>query len=554
MARLDRNALCALLVIACCLAPSRAQTVGRCPVFPADNIWNAPVDHLPLDPNSAAYVSSIGTSAYLHPDFGSGLWDGSPIGIPYVLVTNQPAVTVSFDYADESDPGPYPIPPNPPIEGGSDHHVLIVDEGNCTLYELYAVARQPNGSWTAGSGAIFDLRANRLRPAGWTSADAAGLPILPGLVRYEEALSGEIQHAIRVTAPRTRAAYVWPARHLASSLTGPQYPSMGQRFRLRADFDISGFSPINQTILRALKKYGMFLADNGASWYITGAPDSRWDNDDLHDLQNILGSAFEAVDSSQLMLTPDSAAVRPAGPATPAIAAVVSAASFTPGASECAWVSVFGTNLAPNARSWRIDEIVDGKLPTELDGVSVSVGGHPAAISYISPGQLNVQVPDRTLGSGVAAQVNTPQGSSSTTLAILALAPGLFTYAAENHRYAAAQHWQDYSIVGKTGLYPGASPARPGEVIILYGTGFGPTLEPQTAAGRLVTQPAPLANRVTVFIGGVAAEVLWAGRSGAGLDQSNIRLPDNLPDGDLAVVAEIAGARTQDNLFLTVAR
>ena len=545
--------LCALLVFSSCLAPARAQTPGKCPAFPADNIWNAAVDRLPLDSNSAAYVSTIGASSHLHPDFGSGLWDGEPMGIPYVLVSNQPAVSVRFDYSDESDPGPYPIPPNPPIEGGSDHHLLIVDEGTCTLYELYDVSQQPNGSWTAGSGAIFDLRSNRLRPAGWTSADAAGLPILPGLLRYDEALSGEIKHAIRFTAPRTRAAYVWPARHLASNLSGTQYPPMGQRFRLRADFEISSFSPINQTILRALKKYGMFLADNGSSWYITGAPDSRWDNDDLHVLQNVPGSAFEAVDSSQLMLTPDSAAVRSASPATPAITGIVSSASFNPGASETAWVSVFGTNLAPDTRSWRIDEIVNGALPTNLDGVSVSIGGQPAAISYISPGQLNVQVPDRTLGSGMAVRVNTPQGFASTTLAVLALAPGLFTYAAENHRYAAAQHWTDYSIAGKAGLYPGSSPARPGEVVILYGTGFGPTVAPQTAAGRLVTQPAALANNVTVFVGGIPAELLWAGRSAAGLDQINIRLPASLPDGDLAVVAEIAGARTQDNLFLTVA-
>ncbi len=293
-----------------------APTLAGCSVFPADNIWNTPVDTLPVDPNSDVYVATIGANASVHADFGSGLWEGGPIGIPYVTVPGtQPRVPVTFDYADESDPGPYPIPPDAPIEGGAasngDRHVLVVDRDNCVLYELYYAFPVNGGSaWTAGSGAIFDLSSHALRPASWTSADAAGLPILPGLVRYAEVAAGEIRHALRFTAPQTRRAYVWPARHYASDLTGAQYPPMGQRFRLKADFDIRGFSPEVQVILRALKTYGMMLADNGAAWYISGAPDERWDNDVLHELHQITGAAFEAVDVSALMVDANSGQVK----------------------------------------------------------------------------------------------------------------------------------------------------------------------------------------------------------------------------------------------------
>ena len=290
-------------------------TIAGCEVFPGDNIWNAPVDTLPLDPNSATYVATIGAARTMHADFGSGLWDGGPIGIPYTTVPgNQSRVAVSFYYPDESDPGPYPIPPGAPIEGGpdssGDRHVLVVDRDNCVLYEVYDAWPQSDGSWDAGSGAVYNLRSNSLRTAGWTSADAAGLPILPGLVRYDEVAAGEIRHALRFTAPQTRRLYVWPARHYASSLTGTQYPPMGQRFRLRTNYDISGFSPTVQVILRALKKYGMMLADNGAAWYLSGAPDERWDNDVLHELHLVRGADFEAVDESSLMLDPDSGQVR----------------------------------------------------------------------------------------------------------------------------------------------------------------------------------------------------------------------------------------------------
>jgi hypothetical protein len=286
-------------------------TLAGCRVFPSNNIWNAPVDSLPVDENSDAYVDTIGAAENVHADFGSGTWDGGPIGIPYIDVSGgQPRVAVSFDYADESDPGPYPIPDDAPIEGGSqstgDRHVLVLDRDNCVLYELFDASPNPDGSWHAGSGAVFDLNSHDLRPAGWTSADAAGLPILPGLARYEEVASGEIDHALRFTAPKTRRDYVWPARHHASNLTAPQYPPMGQRFRLKAGFDVSGFSNDAKIILQALKTYGMMLADNGSAWFISGAPDERWNNDVLRELHQVHGSDFEAVDVSSLMVDPDS--------------------------------------------------------------------------------------------------------------------------------------------------------------------------------------------------------------------------------------------------------
>ncbi len=291
----------------------------RCAVLPADNIWNRRVDTLPLDPRSSQYVATIGSNAALHPDFGSGEWppgSGSPIGIPFTEVTaNEPAVTITYTaYGDESDPGPFPIPADAPIEGGSggtgDRHVIVVDRSACVLYELFDASPVADGSWRASSGARYDLTSNQLRPNGWTSADAAGLPIYPGLLRYEEVAAGRITHAIRFTAPQTRNTHVWPARHHASSLSGPEYPPMGQRFRLGAGFDISGYSPQIQVILQAFKEYGLVLADNGAPWYISGAPSPDWNNDVLRELKTVPGSAFEAVDVSSLMFDPDSGRAR----------------------------------------------------------------------------------------------------------------------------------------------------------------------------------------------------------------------------------------------------
>jgi len=289
--------------------------IASCNIFPDDNIWNTPIDNAPLHPNSTNYINTIGANRGLHADFGSGVWppgSDSPIGIPYVVVgSNQPEIAVSFDYADESDPGPYPIPPDAPIEGGSttnegDRHVLVLEKDNCILYELFAATKLPDNSWEAGSGAIFDLNSHDLRPDGWTSADAAGLPILPGLIRYDEVAAGEINHAIRFTAPQTQRAYVWPARHFASSQTGTNYPPMGIRLRLKENIDISGYPTEMQVILQAMKTYGLILADNGSAWYISGVPDERWDNDMLHDIDDVIGSNFEVVDVSGWMIDSDS--------------------------------------------------------------------------------------------------------------------------------------------------------------------------------------------------------------------------------------------------------
>jgi hypothetical protein len=284
-------------------------SIANCRIFPADNIWNARVDSLPIHRMSGAWIDNIGREEGFHTDFGSGTWDGGPIGIPYNVVIGSMtnAYTLEFYYPDESDPGPYPVPEKPLMEYGSDHHILVVDTDRCMLYEIYD-ASFADGAWSGGSGAIWDLNSNALRPETWTSADAAGLPILPGLVRYEEILAGEIKHALRFTAEET-AGYIWPARHQTSDLQ-EGVPPMGARFRLKADYDISGFPPEMQVILQAMKNYGIMLADNGSNWFVSGAPDERWDNDMLHLLDVFTGADFEAVDTSGLLVDLDSGEVK----------------------------------------------------------------------------------------------------------------------------------------------------------------------------------------------------------------------------------------------------
>jgi len=282
--------------------------IGSCPVFPKENIWNTAIDKLPKHPESDAYIESIGPAAKVHADFG-GKW-----GMPFIEIpAGTPPAKVTFRYSDESDPGRYPIPEGVPIEGGAgdsgDTHILMVDQAKCVLYEIYKAHQTGPGQWGAGAGAIFNLKSNELRKANWTSADAAGLPIFPGLVRYDEVESGEIDHALRFTIPHTQAAYVWPARHKASGNTSLNVPPMGVRFRLRAGFDLSNYSLANRVILKALKKYGMFLADNGSAVFISGLQDSRWDIDDLHKLGGVTAADFEAVDESDLQKSSNSGAV-----------------------------------------------------------------------------------------------------------------------------------------------------------------------------------------------------------------------------------------------------
>ena len=290
----------------------------NCAMFPADNVWNTNISQLPVDPDSAEWMASMDSATTnLHPDFGPSGDPSTPYGIPYTVVSpSQPLVDVTFQYASESDPGPYPFGPDTPIEGGAqstgDRHAIMVNPTTCTLYELYDAQYSPAGS-TAGSGAIWNLNSNALRPSGWTSADAAGLPILPGLVRYDEVESGAITHAIRMTAESTDTSFIWPARHEAGTSSNPDLPPMGARFRLKASYDISGYSPQAQVVLRAMQQYGLILADNGSNWYFGGTADPAWPSALVNELKEVPASAFEAVDESSLMVDPNSGQARQTG-------------------------------------------------------------------------------------------------------------------------------------------------------------------------------------------------------------------------------------------------
>ncbi len=335
--------------------------------FPADNPWNRDVSADPVDPNSAAIIAFIGAGSGLHADFGAGLYNGAPIGIPYTVVASstQGKVPVSFTaYADESDPGPMPIPATAPVEGGSgstgDRHVLVLDRDTCLLYELYRAFHQSDGSWTADSAAVWDLKANTLRPHGWTSADAAGLPVFPGLARYDEVAAGAILHALRFTVPTSRRAYVLPATHWASSTTSANAPPMGLRVRLKASLDLSGYPLQARIVLTALKRYGMLLADNGSAWFITGAPDDRWDNSQLATLSAIKGSDLEVVQMGTVYTSV------PTGTAPTVTAFGASPGTVaTGGSSLLTWATI-------NATRWFITPEVGW-----VTGTSVTV--HPAA-------------------------------------------------------------------------------------------------------------------------------------------------------------------------------
>jgi hypothetical protein len=289
--------LVALVAVPVALAPAhRLPNAPRCPVFPASSPWNARVDRWTVAPDSGRLVRSIGLDAHVHADFGSGRWQGRPIGIPVTVVGRRtPRVPVAFDYAAESDRGRYPIPSSVRIEGGSDRHAVLVDRDACRASELFALRRAGPRAWAAGSGAVWDLRSNRLRPRGWTSADAAGLPILPGLARPADVGRGGLDHALRFTAPRTRRAFVFPARHFASDSSAPALPPMGTRIRLRRGVSLRGLGPQARAIAVGLKRYGALLADNGAPWFFSGVPDRRWRNDDLHGLGRLSGRDFEVV-------------------------------------------------------------------------------------------------------------------------------------------------------------------------------------------------------------------------------------------------------------------
>jgi LysM repeat protein len=392
------------LVLLTCPGIAQPPQIGSCSVLPANNIWNTTVDQLPVSPNSSTYITTIGATSPVHGDFGSGTYNGGPIGIPFITVPGtQTKYPVTFQYADESDPGPYAVPLNTPIEGGSqstgDRHAISIDVNNCILYELYAAYPQAS-SWQAGSGAIFNLLSNNLRVATWTSADAAGLPIFPGLMRYDEIVTGEIRHAIRFTVPKTQRAYVWPARHYASSLTDPKYPPMGVRFRLRANYDISGFSVTNQTILRALKKYGMMIADNGSAWFISGAPDSGWDNSDLHNLANVKGSDFEVVDVSSLMVNPDSGQALQIG-----VSVSVSPSSSSVPVNTTKQFSATVQNSADQSVTWSVNGMVGGSSVTGwIDSVT---GLYTAPSTVPSPANVTLQAASHAMPSAVGSATAT---------------------------------------------------------------------------------------------------------------------------------------------------
>lgn len=286
--------------------PTAGAKIGNTHVFPQDNSWNKDISSEPVDPNSDKLIASIGSNINLHPDFGT-VWQNKPIGIPYnVIGPNQAKVKVTFQYAGESDPGPYPIPANALVEAGSDKHIILLDTANHTLYELFNATRNSDNTWRAGSGAIYDLKSNKLRPDYYTSADAAGLPIFPGLVRYEEVvIQKQISHALRFTVQNSRNAFVHPATHGASESYDANLPPMGMRVRLKSSFDISKFKPNVQVILKAMKKYGMFVADNGSNWYISGSPDSRWSDDELNQIKTIKGSNFEVIKMGTVVNMPE---------------------------------------------------------------------------------------------------------------------------------------------------------------------------------------------------------------------------------------------------------
>ena len=366
-----------------------------CTLFPSDNAWHADVRALPVHSRSAAWLAAMGGPARrLHPDFGPAGQGEQPYGIPYAVVDGaKTKVAVQFQYASESDAGPYPLAADTPIEGGSDRHALVVDKDACRLYELYAVDWN-GGRPRAGSGAIWDLRSNKLRPDTWTSADAAGLPILAGLLRRDEVLAGEVDHAIRITAARTDRSYVWPARHQAGAASDPDLPPMGARFRLKGDFDLSGFRPDTRVVLRAMQRYGVVVADNGSDWYFTGTSEEGWDTDMLDELKSIQAGAFEAVDPGSLMVDADSGQAKGAAvptlppvtitpttkppPVTTTTAKAAPATTTTTAVVKSTTTSTTDTTIPPGRAI---------EMPSESTSVTTTTTSRPPSLREASTGR-----------------------------------------------------------------------------------------------------------------------------------------------------------------------
>jgi hypothetical protein len=409
--------------------------VGR--IFPDDNPWNADISTLPVLNNSGNMVAGIGPTASLHPDFGT-LFSGVPWGIPFIVAKgSQPFVTVDFTaYSDESDPGPYPVPVTAPIEGGSastgDRHVIAFDARNRLIYELYRAFPQSN-TWTAASGSIFDSTTNKQRPIGWTSADAAGLPILPGLARYEEVKCGAIRHALRFTVQRTRRAYIYPASHFASTNTNPDLPAMGQRFRLKASFDVSKLSPQSMVVAQALKTYGMIVADNGSNWFLSGAPNANWNDNDINDLKQIHGSDFEAVDTSNLHPPSDTSSPSPPGNLRFSQATASQITVSWDAATDNTGVTGYRVTVSPNADFSNplptyTSQYVGNILSTNITGVNPSTRYYVQVTAYDEAGNVSKPVTGSFLTAASSRGTGTlPHGFSSTngaSFAIDAIAPG----------------------------------------------------------------------------------------------------------------------------------
>ncbi len=425
-----RSTLLAVLTVAAAPAALAAPPPGTtCNVFPADNVWNTDISSLPVHPRSADWLNSMGASTTkLHPDFGG------PYGIPYAVVPGtHPKVAVSFDYADESDPGPYPFGSDIPIEPGGDAHAIMIDKDTCTLYELYA-ASWNGGAPTAGSGAIFNLGSDALRPDGWTSADAAGLPVFAGLVRWDEVQAGAIDHAIRVTASRTDRSYLWPARHQAGAASDPTLPPMGARFRLKASFDLSSYSANAQTILRAMQHYGLIVADNGSNWYFQGATDSAWPDSLISELKTVPASAFEAVDESSLQVSADSGQARQSSTTpTPAAAPSPTSLSFgsqlvgTTSAARSVTLSSTGTaalTVSSVAASGDFAVASDG-----CGGATLAPGSTCTVTVTFKPTTTGTRTGTLTFSDGAGTQTTALSGSGTTAAPVASISPTTITFA-----------------------------------------------------------------------------------------------------------------------------
>ncbi len=505
----------ALAVVALAVAAVSAGAQGLpqapgCGIFPADNPWNQPVTQLPVDPDSPQYIAAIGAGSAVHPDFGT-VWDGAPNGIPYTVVgAGQQKVPVSFQYADESDPGPYPIPPDAAIEGGpygtGDRHVIVVDSSTCTDYELWDAYPVDGGaSWTAGSGAVFNLSSDAVRPAGWTSADAAGLPILPGLARYDEDAGGVIDHALRFTAPCTAPGYVYPARHMTTGTTcsgGALSPPMGLRLRLKASVNISQLPTQAQVIAQAMKTYGIILADNGSPWYISGVPDPNWNDDALHQLDQLTGSDFEVVDFPQ---TPVNTA-SPTISGTPLTGDTLTASTGTwlgaGNAYTYAWEDCMSAGCTPitgaRAATYTVQPsdaghtLIVAVTATNVEGHTAAQSAPTAPVSAIATPPVNTASP---LIIGTPARARTLTGTA-----------GGWTGTGNSYTYT----WEDCinaractPITGATSATYTLQASDEGHGIVLKvtATGAGPTASALSAATAPVAAAPPINTHIPVISG-----------------------------------------------------